>query len=176
MTLARSWGLPGLLFDWYQSPSNWSSRCTSSCSANIFLRSSQNLARSALAFAWFALALKKRAIAANITPRNPKVDATHDACCQKVGGCCGACCKRISSITFSSFFKSVFGKVHSSAASRLRNRQTVRKWAERPKDQRGTSFSCTEVYKVTSTLQRDRACEVFGCTHEPHLSIPQEVA
>jgi hypothetical protein len=22
----------------------------------------------------------------------------------------------------------------------------------------------------------DRVCEVFGCIHEPHLSIPQEVA
>ncbi len=29
---------------------------------------------------------------------------------------------------------------------------------------------------LTAHELADRACEVFGCTHEPHLSIPQKVA
>ena len=29
---------------------------------------------------------------------------------------------------------------------------------------------------LTAHELADRVCEVFGCTHEPHLSIPQEVA
>ncbi len=29
---------------------------------------------------------------------------------------------------------------------------------------------------ITAAELADRVCEVFGCAHEPHLSIPQEVA
>ncbi len=29
---------------------------------------------------------------------------------------------------------------------------------------------------LTAHELADRVCEIFGCTHEPHLSIPQEVS